>query len=801
MLVLGGAGLLLSEAANAQPITVEYTTQPCSNNAWTTLFLRNADEAINITNVADSWTAIRVRPSSGSPLSAIGSISLSGSRSSTATLDLLIANQCAPSQPNVPIAQASNGGLSIGAVVADVPFRDHVRLTAAVSGNITGAVNVGSIWRLQAGGAIESPVTTSGTGVSISAIAANTVLSAAPITATNGSIQFVTLTGSSASLAAPIVAESGFIGTVSVAGPINISDSAGIRARDGIFGVSAFDGTDYYDIASNITSNSGGSTESILTRVVGDRFTGNIATGTLGDPESPAPDRYAISLQGRMIGSLNVSGDSVDGAADSRSFNSETGEVSISVAGVVDIGTDSQPAFSFTGDIPACSISEMRRGGVRATGDIGQLECGVWGNANLGWYPSLECASLSLAMIESDFAGRINQYTDPGNIGILVVAGNFVGSASVNVEATFDIHGDLRPLSPDGESAGLFQTAMVGENATVRVGGKFIGNPSTTAEQVRINNFGPAGLEGEIIFNALASNATETWWQGGVVVDFITEPPAPPEGFVIKPSAPSPNNAPYYDRLSEDLGGGAIGVAPFHLHDADCVPANTPATPPSFLNSEFCHITTSPPGTNREVKLRFYGPVRLGDAAHQPLFVQLGSAANNSAASMIVDITQPSDTTLSREVVLHGKPDTLLMPGRYYVRPLKNESNAIIEPVCAGLLTSSLVPVGEDFEYVFDLVSDCNLNGIEDAIDIDNDMTLDVWPHDGYIDGCYHICVTDYNQDGNDNQDDVDCLVALIAGDSSCTDPNANADFNHDGNVDQGDIDALTNAIAGGGCP
>ena len=104
------------------------------------------------------------------------------------------------------------------------------------------------------------------------------------------------------------------------------------------------------------------------------------------------------------------------------------------------------------------------------------------------------------------------------------------------------------------------------------------------------------------------------------------------------------------------------------------------------------------------------------------------------------------------------------------------------------------MPVGEDFEYVFDLVSDCNLNGIDDATDILGNASLDVWPMDGFIDGCYGICVMDFNDDGNEDQADVDCLVNVIAGNPGtphCAPVNANPDFNYDGNVDQGDIDAL----------
>ncbi len=60
-------------------------------------------------------------------------------------------------------------------------------------------------------------------------------------------------------------------------------------------------------------------------------------------------------------------------------------------------------------------------------------------------------------------------------------------------------------------------------------------------------------------------------------------------------------------------------------------------------------------------------------------------------------------------------------------------------------------------------------------------------------------CDPDYTQDGNVNQDDVACLVALIGGDPTCSalDP----DFNQDGNPDQDDIAALVGVVAGGPCP
>ncbi|MDX2131376.1 MAG: hypothetical protein SFY69_04920 [Planctomycetota bacterium] len=60
-------------------------------------------------------------------------------------------------------------------------------------------------------------------------------------------------------------------------------------------------------------------------------------------------------------------------------------------------------------------------------------------------------------------------------------------------------------------------------------------------------------------------------------------------------------------------------------------------------------------------------------------------------------------------------------------------------------------------------------------------------------------CDPDFNQDGNVDQDDIDCLVQAVAGDTGCS--GADPDFNRDGNVDQDDIEALTVVVAGGQCP
>jgi hypothetical protein len=60
-------------------------------------------------------------------------------------------------------------------------------------------------------------------------------------------------------------------------------------------------------------------------------------------------------------------------------------------------------------------------------------------------------------------------------------------------------------------------------------------------------------------------------------------------------------------------------------------------------------------------------------------------------------------------------------------------------------------------------------------------------------------CDSDFNCDGNADQDDIGCMINVVAGNPGCEcqDP----DFNSDGNVDQDDVAALINVVAGGDCP
>jgi len=82
---------------------------------------------------------------------------------------------------------------------------------------------------------------------------------------------------------------------------------------------------------------------------------------------------------------------------------------------------------------------------------------------------------------------------------------------------------------------------------TLRIGDNFSGTVSLPAN----------GLKGQIIVNA-DNNSTPGTWTGTVNVGTIQ----------LKPNntASPQDTAPYYRRLPSELGGGSVGLAPYHLH-------------------------------------------------------------------------------------------------------------------------------------------------------------------------------------------------------------------------------------------
>lgn len=169
VLLGGGSGFFLSDPADAQTIIVEKSTVGCQANRWTDITgtlnpVPGPGDPINVTGVDDTWTAVRVRTIGGA--AQLGSLTLNGSRTGSVPLDVVLTTQdCIPQSPDTPVptgavSATSWSGLTFGAGSESV--RDAVRLTAAISGDLTGSVDCGTVYRLQVGGAIKAPVTAHG---------------------------------------------------------------------------------------------------------------------------------------------------------------------------------------------------------------------------------------------------------------------------------------------------------------------------------------------------------------------------------------------------------------------------------------------------------------------------------------------------------------------------------------------------------------------------------------------------------------------------------------------------------------
>jgi hypothetical protein len=138
-----------------------------------------------------------------------------------------------------------------------------------------------------------------------------------------------------------------------------------------------------------------------------------------------------------------------------------------------------------------------------------------------------------------------------------------------------------------------------------------------------------SGLANQVIINA--GNLTPAGsWSGSVAVDGTTLA-----------------TTPYYSQASSGLGGGAVGLAPFHLYDSDCVPANG-AT-----------VSAIP---DNVIRLRFYGPITY-NTSYTPVKVEYypyvqGQAPDDDGPW--VDIT--SDFTFSATT---NPRELLVIPGTY----------------------------------------------------------------------------------------------------------------------------------------
>ncbi|MBL9001319.1 MAG: hypothetical protein JNK25_09305 [Phycisphaerae bacterium] len=241
---------------------------------------------------------------------------------------------------------------------------------------------------------------------------------------------------------------------------------------------------------------------------------------------------------------------------------------------------------------------------------------------------------------------------------------------------------------------------------------------------------------------------------------------------------PGPASLPEYQTPSVDVGGGAVGLAPFYLYDEDCDPVSGATGENALLQSEFDNVSTDSVPT-RPIIVRFYGPVRTDLVSDSPVDLYLRKVLNNTISftrmprdSYTVEVNRPGSTGANREIRLYGAGQYRFSSGQYHIRPRESGPPQLY---CDFVKFN---PAVRDFDYIFDLRLDCDYDGTEDQ----------PWE-------CGVICAAgDFNQDGGADGADVEAFI--LAWENA--DPSA--DVNQDGGIDGRDVETFFIAWEAGGC-
>ncbi|HMN41639.1 MAG TPA: hypothetical protein PKE29_12395 [Phycisphaerales bacterium] len=345
------------------------------------------------------------------------------------------------------------------------------------------------------------------------------------------------------------------------------------------------------------------------------------------------------------------------------------------------------------------------------------------------------------------------------------------------------------------------------------------GGPCAERGAIRIRD--PLGLAGQIILNAANAQADpmptpESFWQGDVIVGWGT----PATSITLNRDASQPFRAPIYWATRAMLGGGAVGVAPFRMHEFDCDPVNnfgieyTQWDAVTVTDSHFLDSGTPIP---IPIKITSYGPVvpaiRVGttrfpwQSAHSStlgaIVVQGVDEHNHSQVMEVTSlftVVAPGTNGLdSRTIGLRRAAAASPAPGLYRVLPRHVASGLIAgEPAVEWpvRLDANGDPDGDGSPaYWFRIAPDCDGNHLNDLWEALN-TSVPVCQYTG------DPCRADFNRDGTfEVQDIFDFLNAWFAGcmvvgvtppsTYNCPQP---ADFNGSGALEVQDIFDFLNA-------
>ncbi|MCC6322747.1 MAG: hypothetical protein IT438_15065 [Phycisphaerales bacterium] len=272
----------------------------------------------------------------------------------------------------------------------------------------------------------------------------------------------------------------------------------------------------------------------------------------------------------------------------------------------------------------------------------------------------------------------------------------------------------------------------------------------------------PSSLQGQTIINAENTIAPqEDGWIGQFVVGTDATPP-----ITLRPDGARPDIAPYYARPSARttgdpgvvrLGGGAVGLATFHMHDEDSVPPNGQTGPTQGVAAGEFFVPGAVP-----VVFRHYGPVLLNTAVAsswtQAFIVEAKSGAacvwTGMGTSGLFQVSGPGDPGWSdnRAIGLSKLSGAQPKSGIFRLRPVPG---AILSDMVTGNpeVIWDHLSCDDEPSYEFRILPDCDLDGTPDHDDPD------------FVFCPVNFCAADYDDSGGVSVQDIfDYLTAYFAG-------------------------------------
>ena len=730
-----------------------------------------AGAPIQITDIDDSVTQIRVYATAPGARTAIGPIHLAGPRFTQIPIDLHVGEGDGGTTTNAMITTPHAGdwtGLSLGET-----FKGYIRLNARVGGNITGPITAAEIHHLFVGvenrtdtGMIDAPITVrDGGGVGIRQLRAYSMTSNSRIDVLTGDIGEMII-----SCNKPHCGD--MLGAINVPGGLirSIEVGGAVGSAEHPMQIFAAFGVDFL-ICDQFTgtldaSMEGGKGWIKFFECRSGGFSGRMSAAGLGlsDPYDFSP--RGVFIKGEFAGALEVAGNvnydmrvgnfaqdstiTINGSllarliSNSPTLNGDFGSIRIDTS----IGPVN-PEYNAT--IPI---------GIFAKGNIKSLK--VFGTmvspTTIATEVMISGASISELICHG--SSRFD-LSGPGEgvgikIGSMRVGGEFA-------EGIWDI-ATLGEIDVDGDCGAQITVRNSHANSVIRVGGTLSGLFRAQATN---------GWRGQVIVNA--ANIGGTWLRAARIDR------CPTCTIPIGPGA--------YPQTSQSLGGGSIGVVPFSLHDSDCLPRPNPSDPPLILDSEFKRPDAPGSGDKTPgLTLSFYGPVKeAGSGPLMRLFriLPLGEMVELTDQCNL-RIGEPDAAGFSRDCVIGGKPDFFFAEGDYRI-----VVDASCSLACDGLLVTESVAVAP-VAYDFRIGTDCDNNGVLDLEQIVSEPYADV-NFDGFLDVCQRasgqLCVADFNLDGSVDGSDRELFEIVYEQGFAA------ADVNLDGGVDGSDFETFYRAF------